>query len=200
MSERSIMSLEEMNIDCSISPSDTNLSPKERPRPRIPRWLRRHPNAPLPGAVLRWYRGRPSFLKLDYEQPDTITVDHKEITFGQLRQLLGDLTELEMHNLYSIFTFLIKQRPYLLAMDLEYNPIHNRVFCAELTRRLKNDSKVIDGAGFWGRILLARLEWRKEVEWGLYLVAWRAWYCCVVEYERQKRDNGEDSDEMREAD
>ncbi|KAF3906904.1 hypothetical protein AA313_de0201251 [Arthrobotrys entomopaga] len=191
-----MMNISDLNIDSSVGVSEIDeLTPVKLQKSRIPRWLRNHPDAPLSGAVLQWYRGRPSLLKLEYEQPVFIMVNHSDITFEQLRQLLGGLTELEMYNLYSVFMFLIKQRPHFMAMDLENNPIHNRVFCGELTTRLKNDPRVIDGSGFWERILLARLERRKEVEWGLYLVAWRAWYCYAMEYERELSKNGEDSHE-----
>ncbi|KAK6341537.1 hypothetical protein TWF696_008609 [Orbilia brochopaga] len=88
-----------------------------------------------------------------------------------LRKILGNLTNDEFQMLYDAFCELIEEEPSLLTLDLSKNPIHNNIFCSQLTRRLAEDPIVIDGVGVWGKILVARLEMRQEVEWALYVVA-----------------------------
>ncbi|EPS43635.1 hypothetical protein H072_2414 [Dactylellina haptotyla CBS 200.50] len=166
----------DLEIDTSIELRGPQYLSKEELRTRTPRWLRNHPDAPLTDNHLEWYTGKPALLSLEYERPRSMAKMPEVIPADTIRALLGDLDSKEMDMLFLIFVLLIQYRSYLLELDLNGNPIHMRIFTSELTDRIANDPKVIDGVGIWKKIHLARLKRRTEVEWLLYLVAWRAWY------------------------
>lgn len=137
---------------------------------RTPRWLEHHPDAPLSDDLLAWYTNRPSLLAVDYEQPRTIPPDIA-VTSQLLCNILGPISHAELMQLFTVFVHILCRKSHLVDLDLAQNPIHNRIFCTEITNRIANDPAVIDGAGFWQKILLARLSRRTEVEWAFYRLA-----------------------------
>ncbi|KAJ6263006.1 hypothetical protein Dda_1564 [Drechslerella dactyloides] len=141
---------------------------KARMQSRPPQWLSNHPDAPLPPKVLEWYIGRPSLLRIAYETPNSIS-NEDTIAPASIRKVLGHLTQDEFKRLHSVLLGVILEQPELLELNLAQNPIHNNIFCSHLTKAIAEDPGVIDGIGFWEKVLIARLKRRQEVEWALYV-------------------------------